>query len=436
MPSPPAATVGSVQCSACQVTSVLPELFHRVVVSTAGRLLCPACWLKHRARIGIREIQAVCLVGAVGLLIQSEFRWILLGFAVGSLMLIALTPLHELAHAAMAFVLGVRVYRFQIGWFGRQLLHFHIGRCLVEVRSVPLGGLVQVAHRTPRLARIKQMMVVAAGPAVHLGLVLGAGSLRTSGPLEGWTDWWTNVVLLGNLAALFVNLFPSQHSSPNGPVPNDGLQLLMLMRWSRSEAEQQPLLYYCLECLDLRRRRNFEAALAVCAEGDEQFPNRLPLRMCRGLCEIDLSRFEAARQTFLDFRGNPEVTPAADAILLNNVAWVDLLTGDPSLLTEAGECSARAFQAIPWVPEIKGTRGSVLIEQGEVSEGMELVRQALEDNEDHANKALNAAFLALGYVRQGAIKEAQAMSELSRRWDRRCPLSERVLREMAEASVT
>src|SRR5947209_2159217 len=76
-----------------------------------------------------------------------------------------------------------------------------------------------------------------------------------------------------------------------------------------------------------------------------------------------------------------------NAILLNNIAWADLLSWNQDVLGRACDFSQQAIEALPWESYVKGTRGSALVASGEVERGMILLRQALADNEDLHNKA-------------------------------------------------
>lgn len=163
-------------------------------------------------------------------------------------------------------------------------------------------------------------------------------------------------------------------------------------------------------------------ALDVVQEAMKQFPEQPILAVWEGVCRLDLNEPLAAREIFLRERDLEEIPAEWRAIMINNVAWSDLVSRDPELIPESLDFSAQAYRALPWMPEIKGTRGSILMETGEVEAGMTLLQQALAENESLSNQSLNALFLARGLSRLGRKHEAVVMFERAKSLDPTCSL--------------
>lgn len=91
------------------------------------------------------------------------------------------------------------------------------------------------------------------------------------------------------------------------------------------------------------------------------------------------AEYQDSRETFLQlFETEDAREPGRHYILLNNVAYLNILLSDPSLLPEADQFSAEAFKHLPWVPPIMGRRGTVLVELGQLDEGSALLKKAPE----------------------------------------------------------
>ena len=218
-----------------------------------------------------------------------------------------------------------------------------------------------------------------------------------------------------------------------GPAPSDGLALLTLPFESREKLQRHHSAYFGLEALELRGDGDYRASVELCEKGIEQFPDDEHLLYSYGICLLELDEFQQAKCVFERLLNEEGISPESAALMQNNIAWTNLFLPSEVNLEQAGEFSHQAFMALPWVPEIKGTRGSVLIELGEIDDGISLLQQAFEENEEPANRAFNASFLAMGFIRKGMIAEAQQMLQEAKALDAECRLLERVRDELADA---
>jgi hypothetical protein len=113
---------------------------------------------------------------------------------------------------------------------------------------------------------------------------------------------------------------------------------------------------------------------------------------------------------------------------LNNVANSDLLIGSSDCLAEADAFSSETFRFAPW--EHRVSRGSVLIDLGQIAEGVILIGAALPKIRSPYTKAWCASYLALASARLGRPEECRRHLEEARKLDADCEAIEAVERKV------
>lgn len=78
-----------------------------------------------------------------------------------------------------------------------------------------------------------------------------------------------------------------------------------------------------------------------------------------------------------------------------------------------------------WMPAIKGTRGTTLLELGRTEEALRLLRDSMEQHDDPAGKAENACFIAIGEATLGNFVQSRRYLEEARKLAPKCFLLER-----------
>ena len=153
------------------------------------------------------------------------------------------------------------------------------------------------------------------------------------------------------------------------------------------------------------------------------------------LVHMDSERYEEEKAVFVRILEKQESNAQDMAIILNNIAYVDILIGKKELIKEADTASSRAFESCPWISAVKGTRGMVLVELGRFDEAIPPLEEALEGNEELQNKALNAAYLAVAEVRKGNGIRAQQYLEIAEQYHSDCPLLKRAQHEFTMVKI-
>lgn len=154
------------------------------------------------------------------------------GKLVGLLFVVAWVPLialHELGHAAAAWLVGWRVGHVVVG-FGRTVWRARIGTAVLELRMYPVMGFATSVPMDLRLPRVKDAFVYFGGPGVELllagALVWAVGTETFFAASGDPAVIAAQAVGIAALAGAVFNLIPTTVPIGGRLVPNDGMGIL------------------------------------------------------------------------------------------------------------------------------------------------------------------------------------------------------------------
>ncbi len=423
------------KCAKCGLTSSVKEAFIvKKSIFGARKTICFECQQKGTMNTMVIQI-------GLFLALAVLFSWFAPGSAFSQLFGLCLAAfvievpfivLHELAHAGVGWLFDFRVFSIHIG-MGKIVYSTRIRGVQWVWHLLPFGGLTMIATSNLAHYRLRRFFMVLAGPAVHAVVVVCMFALApilithdTDSILSGL--YYMTIAL--NIAALLLSLFPHKSVTALGNSGSDGLLLLQLPGMGDKELRLHYASYYVLEALDAIDLNNYPAARQWAEQGLVLYPENSTLLNACGVIYNYSNEHEKARQTYLRVLEANDLTGELKYIAMNNVAYANLMLEDSSLLGEADEYSAQAVKNVPWHPALIGTRGSVLVELGQVEAGLELLKTALKKSPHKRNKAENACGIALGELKRGRPIQAERYLEAARRFDPHCVLLERVTRKI------
>ncbi|MEW5828286.1 MAG: site-2 protease family protein [Chloroflexota bacterium] len=424
-----------IECERCHRTSTLEAAFVRRKRAAGGRSrgVCFECE-------GKRQVNSILFLTIFSLVFACFNANLAPNSAIGNFYLllfwgllacIPLLVLHELAHAAAARLLGFRVFAIHLGMGGPLLATRFLGLTWV-IHPAPVSAVTVIAGPELGYYRLRLFFITLAGPGLHALLAAAAWFTYHNFGLPGtWylVLFWTNVFLLA------VNLFPRKALVAVGATGTDGLSLLQIPRMGRDELQKRFAGYYLLGTVAEVERGDHREAIRFAEQGAALYPGEPNILNALGYARIYTGEYSRSRDYFLQALALEEkLTPAMEAIMLNNVAFADLLLDDPALLPEADAYSDRACQAYFWEPAVLGTRGGVLIALDQAKEGLDLLRQSLEKGFEKRGKASDACLIAWGEMKLGRPAEAEKYLALARRLDPLCPLLDFANRKMGKVN--
>jgi tetratricopeptide (TPR) repeat protein len=337
---------------------------------------------------------------------------------------------HELGHGLAGTLLGFKTI-VTVG-VGRTLFEARAFGQTIILRALPFFGLTFVAPRRTAFVRSRVWLVYAAGPAVHVFVLIlvwrARGLPATVGevfethflarfcPIEMLV--LSQCVLLVNLLPFVVDLGPG---AAVGKQRTDGLALLQIPFMKEAAIDEMHAAYFLLEGFEEQRQMKLGAALEWYERGAATYPGSIHLGSARGVALTLLGRFGPAREVFLGLLPAARL-PIERLVLVNNVAWSSLVLRDPALLEEAVRYSGEALTGAPDFPIFKGTRGAALVCAGRLGEGSRLLAEALAEYPTNEQKAMAASWLAIGEGRRGDAPAEKRWLERARELDPSCHL--------------
>jgi tetratricopeptide (TPR) repeat protein len=442
------------QCASCKLESEFEAAFHADKKSGHLQFLCPRCWEKQKKAAdaqGLWFILGLAGIGFASIAVPgNSFGWFLINIALALAFVMALILPHELGHVLAARLARLRVFGIYVGW-GKLLLRKRFCGVTFELRSLLAGGIVLFGHPDTRLLALRRFLTVAGGPAVNaslLVLTLMLVSPRELYPLDRPTVRYRDPLMdilpdrplialaftLANSWLLLYNLWPRRIQIGTLSFENDGLVLLKAPFLSRNTVEATHALYFTLEgqrCVD---QGDCVSALEWFRRGLEQYPESFANACGLAYSLLETQQPLEARQHWLTLLQKPDLELGIRLSLMNNIAVADLLlvaSGRPpdpeanpsqraQLLREAAEFSRVAFSNAPWVAQIKGARGCLFVEEGQLDAGLALLREAVEEAEEPRDKAFCFVFIARAEGLRGRFVEAKQALQAARKLDQNC----------------
>jgi hypothetical protein len=306
---------------------------------------------------------------------------------------------HELGHLAFASWLKLNPYAVRIG-HGPRLFRRKILGVTWTFKALPSSGDVKVLPDDPKWIVSRMVCMTAAGPAVScvlfavtVWMLFGDSSpLNIHGNYHNW-GLFLMPMLYVNAGAFLFSIWPRSFSLEGQQMHNDGLIILDL----------------------LRRRDAFVAQLKNQLIPEAEAANGMGWSQL-----IDAGQTTATLEAWKKHLEEEEMPDRMRHQMLDAFATLVLMSGAVEFLPEADRYSQELHQAKGDEWTVKGTRGSVLIECGNFTEGGEMLRAVMASQTTDFDKAISASFLALAALRQGLTGEAAKWLGIAKKHDPHC----------------
>ncbi len=297
--------------------------------------------------------------------------------------------LHETGHFFAGLLLRLNPRLVEIG-SGRVIFDKCFEHFRLIVRGLPYGGVVHMGEAFSRTGGPwwKRCLTLLAGPLVNgllfsLSWAVVFGDGQWPQKIQDRLHSIPAQMLLVNGLMLLGNLWPYATRVDGHPVSSDGLRILRIIL-TRLGFKQAP-----------------RPELAV--------PGWMWLTR-----NVDSRTFLSGLQDRLN---EPNLQAGQRTYLLDAFATGVLMYGATAFLAEADKYSAELLQAKPCEWTVKGTRGSALVELGEVDLGSAMLKEVMEHAPNPFDRAISASFLALAELKRNDTDSALSWLRISRDLD-------------------
>ena len=408
-------------CERCGVSSTLTTAFAMRLFNGKSRTVCPTCKMDIDLLATKHRLQGTAAFAVLALILlqtpKGVAAWLFLnGILIIVMSWIMLIP-HELAHAGVARLLGLRVHGLVWGR-GRALVQFSVRGLPVQIRAMPGIGLTYSEINDRPGYRLKRILVLLAGPMSHaFMLALGVCFLSGLWTHEDMVEHFApaSVFMIANVLLLVNNLYPRKIA--NLGLTTDGGQILALCRGGDKAKAGMVTHGAAAEATFHLEAGRWAQAEAVVRQALSIYPQDWVLRLNHGICLAQVEQLPAAIRVTRALLGEPIPHEGMGAIAKNNLAYFELVAGNESQKEQMLSLSLEAYTLLPWLPACISTYGSVQAFYGDPDVALAvLANPKLESCTSWERASIHAAH-ALAHARKGNAEAAKKLLRLAESLD-------------------
>lgn len=352
--------------------------------------------------------------------------------------------LHECGHLFAALLVGWKPVTFSVGT-GRRITVFRHGDFQVQLGWLPGGGAVSAPAETASWFRFKWFVFSISGPVFTLAGIGTIGYLLhrnwDSPSVLPWAHAVVPIVLGMQTGMFFGAIFPRKVRVYGREYASDGLQAwyslsLPAQKITRQVTENQTArIAIYLERGEEARAMKMLETLARNAEWQP-----LQMRMLWIHWLFKQGKSAEAEAAIEALQGDAGVLGISRSEVLDGLACLPLFYGHSHLRERALGYVDEAIRENPSAITLKGTKGSLLVEEGRYHEGLELLEEVMTHTKADNDRAIASYYIALATLETGRWEKGR---ELLERAVKRYPdcvvrphVTQRILEELKSSRAT
>ncbi len=408
-----------ITCRICRVKARWEECFvERNTFAHRRHHRCVACdaYLSKHRDFWFRTASSFTLLFFLSYVSMRSVRAALILTLIAYPASLFATIVHEFGHYFAAKSRGLRTAVLSIGGGPWQWHTDHRGTVIFLGASIG-EGLIAFSGYKQETTRLDHAIAIAGGPLANLlfaTLLVGLAKFVDLSPV---TTFLTLFLAFVNGFVGIINLIPFQTNGSFGLLQSDGLQLWCLRKRDDeatanlvedSNLNHAMVRHYVGDhkgAIDILEKSSFSERLKTVALTN------------KSACLAELNRIEEGvslcRQALTTF----DEQTVERLLIMNNLAYMLLLSGEENALHEACTLSEEVFLELPMLPAFKSTLGSILARSGKPEKALEILNDRNFRVEPATHRASVNAARAQAFWTLGRNAEAQAAYAEAKRLD-------------------
>ena len=314
--------------------------------------------------------------------------------------------IHELGHYFFGRIMNIGVSRVIVGK-GKEIWRKKIFGTLFIINK-GIGGANAIGKITLEFIRTRMFIFTIGGVFMQMSMVILCILLFGLDLHFSHTINIPGVFACSNILLIVFNLIPYQTQIQGFKRPNDGLLLLKIPKLNEKDINELLSAGDIMEAHEFYEKRDYLPAMEAFQRCIEKFPASEVAKADYALCLMECLRFEESKSILLNIL-QQKYDPKYEASIYNNLTWLYLLNMKQESLLEADKFSKKIMDLNPNHTNFRNTRGCVLIELGEIAEGIVMLEGQTDLNksiDEKTNNPTGFIYLAYGYFLKGDQKTA------------------------------
>ena len=322
--------------------------------------------------------------------------------------------IHELGHALFATIAGIRVKKIQIGISDPLVEITVVGVRFVIAKGI--GGYVALANPPETWLKSRLFINMAGGVSANLFAAILTISIFEINLFELFSvEDLTSRAAIGfaiiNLYLFAVNLLPMTIFNYGFLAFSDGQQLLRIPGCGPTEIADALAAGDVWNGYEKIIKNDYPGAEEIFLDITKNYPESRVAKINLGVAYIKQAKI-AETGLLLQQIDNDQTPEHYRALVWNNLAWTYLIEGSKESIRLASEHSDKSLSVLSGMPLFKSVKGAVLLELGDIKEGMSFLEninvRALTPHKK--DRVTHFAYLAYGYWMQNNTRKVKYLS--------------------------
>lgn len=293
--------------------------------------------------------------------------------------------LHELSHAIMGYVVGFPPYQVIIG-SGKRLFSCTFFNVAFHIHAIPFSGLTQ-SRRIPRQGLWwRGALFNAAGIMAELCLLVFLCTVYIHYEFR-----IVPLLIIFQFFSILENSLPHSKFINNIQLPNDGLKTWEFLSGKISQQLAEDVAKYHSEIA------RYDSPAKLQEPWFLNIDQELVSLYHEASQDLSQTRYDDAIDKFLALLESDAMQVADRARILDAIASIAIVKGKNQYLDVAHDCSEQAFQLLPQAKTVQGTYACVLIEKGDLDEGIAILMKLTTEDNDPVDRSIACCYLAKAY---------------------------------------